>query len=195
MADILLMQPNAEVVFITTGGAEVRADWSEAANENFSTHMENQLEVGGHSLLIYEVAEEAAEEIEQLLLLQELVTQSIGLVMPHKSQAGQTNQDLSLGTTISSLREMYDADYVLFTDHYSQIESGGVFLMQVAFAAGTGVAPPSQNLRFTRATVFDMETGDVVDTDIHMFGDPRDVGESSTIVSNLLKDIEFGVAD
>ncbi len=46
-ADILLMPPDARVMFITTGGAEMRADWSEAARENFRTHMVANLDAAG----------------------------------------------------------------------------------------------------------------------------------------------------
>ena len=186
-ADYLVMPPNAEVVFITTGGAEPRADWSDAARMNFESHVSDQLTANGHSFMSYETSEDTSDDIEQLMLLQELVTASLSMHIPHKEGNGYNNTDLSLGDSVSLLRGENDVDEVLFVDHYSQIESSGVFLMAVAVGTVTGYVPPSNNVRFSRFSTFDMETGDLTNTAIHMFGDPRDVGESQNIVSNLMR--------
>ena len=135
----------------------------------------------------YETSEDTSDDIEQLMLLQELVTASLSMHIPHKEGNGFNNTDLSLGDSVSLLRGESDIDEVLFVDHYSQIESSGVFLMAVAVGTVTGYVPPSNNVRFSRFSTFDMETGDLTNTAIHMFGDPRDVGESQNIVSNLMR--------
>ena len=186
--DYLLMPVNAEVVFVTTGGAEPRADWSEAARENFHTHLNEQLATHGHVIAQYE-EDDSADDIEQLLLLQDIITASFNIHLPHKVGNGWNNTDLTLGETAAMLRGETGADEAMFLDHYSQIESAGVFMVAVAAAAATQGAytPASQNIRFSRLTTFDLNTGDVIETVVHGFGDPRDAGESSNIVRNLVR--------
>lgn len=201
--DVLMMTPNAEVVFITTGGAEPRADWSQSANDNFSTHFATQLEAKGLSIAYFDPELDGSDELEQVLALQEVVNDAMFVVPPHKVEASRAVkkaggdhqaelfEGLTLGNEASLLKDIYGSEHALFVDHYSQIESGGVFLMQVAIGAATGYVPPSQNIRFSRGTVFDLETGDVVDTQTHFFGDPRDVGESSNIVTKIVSELSI----
>lgn len=190
-ADFLLMEPNAEVVFVTTGGADVRADWSETAKENFKTNFSEVLTGQGYSFAAYEAAEQPSDDVEQLLLLQELVTQSLTMNIPHKEGKGWNNTDLTLGPTASLLKDEHGANRAVFVDHRSQIESSGVFMMQVAIGAATGYVPPSQNLRFSRVSVYDLDTGELLNTKFHGFGDPRNIDESRNIVTNLTKDFNF----
>lgn len=190
-AEMLLMTPNAEVVFITTGGAESRADWSATATENFVSHFQNHLETFGLTVLNYNSEDEISPELEQLMLLEEVVNESLFLNIPHKPGKGLNNTDLTLGSTAAMLKEAYGTDKALFVNHYSQIESSGVFLLAVAVGTATGYTPPSQNLRFTRGTVFDLETGDMLSTQSHLFGDPRSVSESENITRNVMKGLNL----
>ena len=177
-------------VFITTGGSEVRADWSEAARDNFRTHYVIQLGEAGHDVSVFEAGRVAdAGALEQLLLLYDVVSQSTGIAMPHKGGAN-SNRELTLGDSVSLLREAFGAERAVFVDSYSQIESSGVFMSQVLIAGVTGYAPPSQNMRITTTNVVDLSTADLVDTAHVMLGDPRHETESAGMVGRMLRDLE-----
>jgi hypothetical protein len=190
--DYLLMPITAEVRFITTGGSEVRADWTEAAKDNFEKHMELKLDSAGKSRVEFDPAKhETDDEIQQLLLLWEVVAASTGTPMPHKGKKLDSNQNLTLGKTASKLADLYGADKAVFVNHYSQIESGGVFLTQVMIGAATGYVPPSANVRATTTRVVDLETGKILSTGSAFGGDPRDLEESLGITTRMLKSISL----
>jgi hypothetical protein len=189
-ADFVVMEPNARVVFITTGGAELRADWTEAAKDNLRAGFHEQLEEIGQLVVDYQAPAEPNVDLEQLLLLYEVVSQSADIMMPHKGGTAGSNYDITLGGSASLLGNAYGADYAMFVDHYSQIESGGVFMAQVLIGAATGYTPPSQNVRATAGTIIDLETGNIVDRAGVFLGDPRDVEESANIVSRIMRNLE-----
>lgn len=190
--DFLMMPITAEVRFITTGGMEVRADWTEAAKDNFETHMETKLDSAGKSHIDFDPAKhETDDEIQQLLLLWEVVAASTGTPMPHKGKTLDSNQNLTLGKTASKLADVYGADKAVFVNHYSQIESGGVFLTQVMIGAATGYVPPSANVRATTTRIVDLETGEILSTGSAFGGDARDPGESLGITTRMLKSISL----
>ena len=187
-ARYLIMEPNAQVIFITTGGAELRADWTAAATENLWSHMDDQVGTAGYDTVLFDTEAEQDDALEQLLLLYELVAISADSVMPHKG-GFRANQEITLGQTASLLAEAYDVDRAIFVDHYSQIESGGVFLTQVMIGTATGYTPPSQNIRATTGTVIDLESGDILERNSVVMGDPRDLNESAGIISRILRDL------
>lgn len=190
--DFLLMPITAEIRFITTGGAEVRADWTEAAKDNFETHMGSKLESAGKSRIDFDPSKhETDDEIQQLLLLWEVVAASTGTPMPHKGKKLDSNQNLTLGKAASKLAEVYGADKAVFVNHYSQIESGGVFLTQVMIGAATGYVPPSANVRATTTRIVDLETGDILSTGSAFGGDARDPAESLGITTRMMKSISL----
>lgn len=188
--DYLIMEPNAEVVFITTGGAEVRADWTAQAKENLFSHFDTQVGEQGFDTVAFDADAERNDQLDQLLLLYEVVAQHAGANMPHKGGVG-SNMDLTLGSDAALLGDTYDSDYAVFIDHYSQIESGGVFMTQVMIGVATGYTPPSQNIRLTAGTVIDLQTGDLVDREWVVMGDPRDVDESANIVSRIMNNLDL----
>ncbi len=187
-ARYLIMEPNARVIFITTGGAELRADWTEAATENLWSHMHDQVGTAGYEAVRFDTEATQDDGLQQLLLLYELVTSSADLMMPHKG-GFRANQDITLGQTASLLADAYDADRAIFVDHYSQIESGGVFLTQVMIGTATGYTPASQNVPATTGTIIDLESGDIVERRSVALGDPRDIDESAGIISRMLRDL------
>lgn len=187
----LIMEPDAEVVFITTGGAEVRADWSEAAKENLGNHFNTQIQETGNPTVVFDAEAERSAELEQLLLLFEVVAMSADIPMPHKGGGMQSNYDVTLGDSATILRDTYGSDYAVFINHYSQIESGGVFMTQVLIGAATGYTPPSQNIRATAGTIIDLNTGNLVDRAGAMMGDPRDLEESGNIVLRIMRDLDI----
>lgn len=196
--DVLLMPANAEIMFITTGGSELRADWSEAAQTNLTTHLETYVADQGLTMVSFDEDAEKSEDLEQLLLLAEVVRNSAALNMPHKPKttgnsllSGNNRADLTLGDNVSLLKEAYGAEQVVFVDHYSQIESSGMFMAQVLIGAATGYVPVSQNFRGTVATVIDLDTGQITSRNFATMGDSRDVGESKGIVDRVMKKIEL----
>lgn len=193
-AKYVVMPANAEIVFITTGGAEVRADWSEQAKFNLHGHVVDQLSAGGSAVVRFDEEAEQSEDLEQLLLLYQLVASSAEIPMPHKG-GWLSNRDLTLGETASLIGEGYDAEQAVFVDHYSQIESGGVFLTQVAIGVATGYTPPSQNVRSTAVTIIDLETGDLVDRNFAPMGDARSESESASIIRRVLRGMDVVTAE
>ncbi|MFN3912876.1 hypothetical protein [Hyphomonas sp.] len=190
--DFLMMPADARIMFITTGGAELRADWTEAAKTNFNTHMASKLEAAGKSRIPFDPARhEADEDISQLLLLWDVVAASTGTPMPHKGKKLDSNQKLTLGKSAIKLADAYGADKAIFVSHYSQIESGGVFLTQVMIGAATGYVPPSANVRATSTRIVDLKTGDILSTGSAFGGDARDPEESGGITTRMLKSISF----
>lgn len=189
--DYLIMEPNAEVVFITTGGAEVRADWTAQAKENLFNHFSTQVGDQGFETVGFDADAERNDQLDQLLLLYEVVAQHAGDAMPHKGGGMGSNTDLTLGSDAALLADSYDSDYAVFIDHYSQIESSGVFMTSVMIGVATGYTPPSQNIRLTAGTVVDLETGDLVDREWVVMGDPRDVDESANIVSRIMNNLDL----
>ena len=187
-ARYLIMEPNAQVIFITTGGAELRADWTEAATDNLWSHMHDQVGTAGYEVVRFDTEAPQDDSLQQLLLLYELVAASADTMMPHKG-GFRANHDITIGSTASLLAEAYGADRAIFVDHYSQIESGGVFLTQVMIGTATGYTPPSQNIRATIGTVIDLESGDILERNLVTLGDPRDINESAGIISRILRDL------
>ena len=183
---LLVMEPNAKIMFITTGGAELRADWTEAASLHLKSHFAEQMADRGEDIVEFDPDAERNAEIDQLLLLYEVVSQSTAVRMPHKGNKVDSNHNLTLGESAALLADAYNADRALFIDHYSQIESSGVFMMQVLVGTATGYVPPSANVRATSGRIIDLKTGDIVATHSTFGGDARDLGESSGIVSRIM---------
>lgn len=192
--DMLIMTPNAKVMFLTTGGNEMRADWTETAQANLLNAFTAQERAAGHTLRLFDPEQEQSEEEQQLLALYEVVSQMSTMHMPHKGKRGKlatgsNNAALTLGPTASLLADQYNAKQALFIDHFSQIESGGVFMTKVLIGAATGYVPASANIRATSGRVVDLETGDVLRTSIAMMGDARSESESANIVSRVMKNL------
>ena len=192
--DMLIMTPNATVMFLTTGGNEMRADWTESARTNLLNEFTAQERAAGHTIRLFDDEVEQTEEEQQLLALYEVVSQMSTIHMPHKGKMGKlatgsNNAGLTLGPAASLLADRYNAKEALFIDHFSQIESGGVFMTKVMIGAATGYVPASANMRATSGRVVDLETGDIRQTSIAMMGDARSETESANIVSRVMKNL------
>lgn len=191
-ANYLMMPPQAKIMFITTGGAELRADWTETAKTHFANHTVAGFESAGKTIAHFDPASvEADAELRQLLLLWDVVAASTGTPMPHKGKKFDSNQKLTLGPSASRLADTYGAEKAVFVDHYSQIESGGVFLAQVMIGAATGYVPASANVRATTLRVVDLRTGDIISTGTVIGGDARDLEESKGITSRMMKSLDL----
>jgi hypothetical protein len=194
---VLIMEPKVEVVFITTGGAEPRADWTETATANLMTELKAELERSGETIMTYEPAAEPDDKLTQLNLLSEVVFGTLvgntnlnngeitGFMLPHRK--GQ-KADYTLGPDAALLAQGYEgADYALFFNSYSQIESGGSFLAKVAIGAVTGYVPATANIRGHGLMLIDLETGDAAWSSSAFGSDPRQPNEAKSVITNLFK--------
>ena len=194
-ATILVMQPDVEITFLTTGGAERRSDWQDTARQNLTTALSAELQSTGETLIMHDAAAALSPEAQQAVLLTDAVTDALTShvmmldpmsyrgPLPHQKDQRET---YTLGETVRQLAPGVEADYALFTTSRSTIESGGVFMVKVLVGAATGYTPASANWRGTYMTLVDLRTGEVVWVRGWAGGDTRNPNEAVSIVDNIL---------
>lgn len=195
-AKILLMKPDVAIRFITTGGTELRADWSETAENNLIASLEVGLKSSSDTLLRAETPNGDSDALNQATLLQQAVADAQAAhvnftdpmtfrgPLPHWRTRKET---YSVGPEAAKLMAgSTGADYAMFLRSRAQIESGGVFLTQVLIGVATGYTPPSQNFRGTAISLVDLKSGDIVWQNLRLGGDPRNPAEASSIMSTIL---------
>jgi hypothetical protein len=145
---ILLMPPDIRYYLLTAGGVpEPNAEWTEAAQNNFSIALQDYAESIGANIKPIDKADLSEEEI-----LYETLHSAVGTTiiqnyfgmfkLPSK---GETF-DWTLGPEIRSIGENYDADYALFVYYRDYQASGGRIAFAIlAAAAGAGVATGSEH--------------------------------------------------
>jgi hypothetical protein len=197
-ASILIMEPDVEVMFITTGGSELRADWSETAEANLMQALQAELAESGERVTTYDAGLHAATpEAEQALLLNEAVTDALAahvVFMDISTFAGplphvtaENRETYTLGESVRALAPGVEADYALFVTSRSQIESGGLFMVKVLIGAATGYVPASANFRGTYVSLVDLRTGEVVWLRGWNMGDPRNPSEAASIMDQIFR--------
>lgn len=189
-SDIVYVEPIVEIIFQTTGGQEVRADWSEQAKTNFENNLTDEFERQNLTYARHDIGDETNEELQQLVLLFETAAQMREISMPHKGK-GRSNEKLTLGPSAQLLQSKYGADQALFLQHASVIQSGGMFLTSVAIGAATGgsYVPIFVDIKASTTTLVDLETGDFVQYNRQFGGDARDEEANARITNNMLKDM------
>jgi hypothetical protein len=204
-ARILVMEPDVQVNFITTGGTELRADWSQQAEENLLTALKAELARSGETVVEFNPAEHQDDaEMQQALLLQQAVTNAFsahvvmispmtwGGPLPHQKDR---RESYTMGESVRELSEGVEADYALFMTSRSQIESGGMVFTKILLSTAVGVASGgsyipvygSANFRGTYISLVDLRTGEVVWLRSTNLGDPRNAPEAATIISSILR--------
>jgi hypothetical protein len=190
------MEPDVEVNFLTTTGTELRADWTQQAEENLMRALAAELAASGETVVMYAPGDTPSADAQQTLLLQEAVTDALAAhvvfmdmysfqgVLPHK---GEEVFPYTLGDSVRALAPEGQADYALFMTSRSTIESGGVFWTKVMIGVATGYTPASSNFRGVHIALVDLRTGEVVWLQGTVFGDPRNPAEAATMISNLLE--------
>ncbi|MEO0983134.1 MAG: hypothetical protein AAFX03_10835 [Pseudomonadota bacterium] len=193
---VLMMEPDVSMFFFTTGGQEMRADWTERATENLSSALRTELENSGETVIQFVASEGGTEEIRQLLLLNEAVTQTVrdhvGIAganvipspLPHRAAR---RLDYTLGAQATELADAFDADYAAFLVSRAQFESSGVFMRSVFVGTLTGFVPASQRFRGTYVSLVDLKSGDVVWVNGRTVGDPRDPEEAADIAAAIME--------
>lgn len=191
---VLVMEPDVQVTFITTGGAERRADWSEQAKSNLMSALMSELAESGERAALYNAAEYQTEAAQQALLLNQAVTDALAAHvifmdistfagrLPHQQSQPET---YTLGQSVRDFAPETEADYALFLTSRSQIESGGMFMTKVLIGAVTGYVPASANFRGTYVSLVDLRSGEVVWLRGHTMGDPRNAQEAASIMNEI----------
>ncbi len=194
---ILLMPPDIKYYLLTAGGlTEPHADWTEAAEENFSVALREYAENIGTELHTIDRLGALTDEEESYRKLHAAVGMTIQqhhfgtMPLPTKKLAdNERNFDWSLGPEISSIGDKYKADYMLFVFYRDYQASGGRVLFSVlAAAAGVGV---STGYEGGFASLIDLKTGEVVwfNTVAAGIGEMRDPDGARAAVDVLFKDI------
>jgi hypothetical protein len=191
---ILVMEPDVQVTFITTGGAERRADWSEQAKSNLMNALMSELAESGERAVLYNAAEHQTEGAQQALLLNQAVTDALAAHvifmdistfagrLPHQQTQPET---YTLGQSVRDFAPETEADYALFLTSRSQIESGGMFMTKVLIGAVTGYVPASTAFRGAYVSLVDLRTGEVVWLRGHNLGDARNAQEAASIMNEI----------
>jgi hypothetical protein len=193
---VLVMEPDVTVTFLTTGGPEQRADWSQQAETNLTSALMTQLSGVGVQAASYNAAAPESIDTQQAVLLNQAVTNALAAhvafidpgsfmgnlphqkIQPETYTLAETAQQLSPGST---------ADYAMFLTSHARIESGGVFWTSVMIGAVTGYVPVSTAFRGTYLSLVDMHTGNVVWLKARVMGDPRNPTEAAAIISEILR--------
>jgi hypothetical protein len=190
---VILMPPDIRYYLLTAGGvSEPHAEWTEAAQANFTTAIGDFAESIGTDLTIVDRNNLGAAHIEY-----EKLHSAVGLtILQHQfgmfklpSKGNGEVFDWSLGPEISVLADEHDADYGLFVYYRDYQASGGrVAFAVLAAAAGVGVATGSEH---GFASLVDLRTGDVVWFNVVNVGsgELRDEASAAATVDALFKDI------
>ncbi len=190
---VILMPPDIRYYLLTAGGvSEPHAEWTEAAQANFTTAMRDFAESMGTDLTIVDPDNLGATHIEY-----EKLHSAVGLTVLHHqfgmfklpSKGNGEVFDWSLGPGINALADEHDADYGLFVYYRDYQASGGrVAFAILAAAAGVGVATGSEH---GFASLVDLRTGDIVWFNVVNVGsgELRDEASAAATVDALFADI------
>jgi hypothetical protein len=190
---VILMPPDIRYYLLTAGGiSEPHAEWTEAAQANFTTAMGNFAESIGTDLTIVDPDNLGATHIEY-----EKLHSAVGLtILTHQfgmfklpSKGNGEVFDWSLGPGISALADEHDADYGLFVYYRDYQASGGrVAFAILAAAAGVGVTTGTEH---GFASLVDLRTGDIVWFNVVNVGsgELRDEASAAATIDALFRDI------
>ncbi len=165
-ARILVMPMDVELSEVSLGGiATIRADWTEAAQTHLKTSLDEFLAERNAEIVFYTPPAETAgfkEDDEQLVKLFGAVANSIsvhhyvpGFELPSKKE----QFDWTMGDTIDSISERYDADYALFItvkDSYATAERAAA----IAVAAILFGVALQGGIQQGAAALVDLDTGE-----------------------------------
>ncbi len=188
---IVLMPPDIRYYLLTAGGVpEPNAEWTEAAQSNFSVALHDYAQSIGANIKSLDKADLSEDEIRY-----ETLHSAVGVTVIQnyfgmfKLPSKGDSFDWTLGPGIRSIGENYDADYALFVYYRDYQASGGRIAFAIlAAAAGGGVATGSEH---GFASLVDLKTGDIVWFNIVRAGsgELRDAEGATVAVRNLFKEI------
>jgi hypothetical protein len=190
---VILMPPDIRYYLLTAGGVpEPHAEWTEAAQANFATAIQDFADSIGTDLSIID-----RDNLGETHFQYEKLHSAVGLTILHHqfgmytlpSKGNGQVFDWSLGPGISALADEHDADYGLFVYYRDYQASGGrVAFAILAAAAGAAVATGSEH---GFASLVDLRTGDIVWFNVvgAGSGELRDEASAAAAVNTLFQDI------
>lgn len=190
---VILMPPDIRYYLLTAGGVpEPHAEWTEAAQANFTTAVQDYAGSIGTELEVLD-----RDNLGETHFEYEKLHSAVGLtILNHQfgylklpSKGNGQVFDWSLGPGISALADEHDADYALFVYYRDYQASGGrVAFAILAAAAGAAVATGSEH---GFASLVDLHTGDVVWFNVvgAGSGELRDADSATMAVNTLFRDI------
>ncbi len=190
---IVLMPPDIRYYLLTAGGVpEPHAEWTEAAQANFTTAFDDYARGIGADLKVVDPDNVGATEI-RFEKLHSAVGLSIlqhhfGMMKLPTKENGEVF-DWSLGPEARMLAEEHDADYGMFVYYRDYQASGGrVAFAILAAAAGVGVPTGSEH---GFASMVDLRTGDIVWFNVVNAGsgEMRQEQGAATAVRTLFRDL------
>jgi hypothetical protein len=186
---LLVLPADMELFSISAGGVvEPRADWTEAAQKNFTAALDTQRKRLGAQVTSLDTAQ--AEEFAEITALHRAVADAIfmhhrnGLMeLPTKGKA----LDWSLGDAVRPLKERTGADYALFTWVRDSYASNERKMAMLAMALLGAISLGGEQVGY--ASLVDLNTGRVVwfNQLNRMSGDLREPGRAVETVDALLK--------
>lgn len=191
---LLVMPADVEIYELTAGGLqEPKADWTEKARQHINEAIKTLVSQSNAELLPYRARAGIniyAPDHVQLVKLHEAVGRTIMLhtfrtefALPSKKGVF----DWSLGDAVVSLREDYDADYVLFVHFRDSFASGGrVGVMVIGALLGVGIQGGHQS---GFASLVDLRTGKVAwfNRLFSTVGDLREPKQALSATDDLLE--------
>jgi hypothetical protein len=190
---IVLMPPDIRYYLLTAGGVpEPHAEWTEAAQSNFTTALNGYARSIGTDLSIIDPDNIGETEIQY-----ERLHSAVGIsVLNHHfgmaklpSKAGGEVFDWSLGPGVTALAEEHNADYALFVYYRDYQASGGRVAFAILAAALGGIASTGGEYGF--ASLIDLRSGDIVWFNVvgAGSGELRDESGAVAAVNTLFRDI------
>jgi hypothetical protein len=190
---VILMPPDIRYYLLTTGGiSEPHAEWTEAAQTNFTAAIQDFAGSIGTDLTIID-----RNNLGETHIQYEKLHSAVGMtILQHQfgmfklpSKGNGQVFDWSLGPEISALADQHDADYGLFVYYRDYQASGGrVAFAILAAAMGAGVTTGAEQ---GFASLVDLRTGDIVWFNVVTAGsgELRDESGAATTVNTLFRDI------
>lgn len=190
---VILMPPDIRYYLVTTGGiTEPHAEWTEAAQANFTTALTDYAASIGTDLSVVD-----RNNLGETDIRYEKLYSAVGLTIlnhqfgyyPLPSKGNGQIFDWSLGPGISALADQYDADYGLFVYYRDHQATGG----RVAFAILAAAAGAAVNMGGEGgfASLVDLRTGDIVWFNVvsNGAGELREEAGAAAAVEALFRDM------
>ena len=192
---VVLMPIDIELSSLTAGGVkEVRADWTETANDLLSDALERQLADKSDRLIEYVPPDGplTLQQHQQIMKLHSTIgetiyTYSLAPALTPPTRKGDF--EWSLGKDVTSLRETSGADYGLFIYIRDSYATAGRKTLIVAYALLNVNLPGGNQWGF--ATLVDLRDGSVVwfNRINRPTGDLRTKGPAEVTARELITDI------
>ena len=190
---VILMPPDIRYYLLTAGGLpEPHAEWTKAAQDNFTHATKNFAQSIGTDLTILDPDDIGEAEIEYEMLHAAVGTTILNHHFGMAKLPGKNSGkifDWSLGPGVKTLADEYDADYALFVYYRDYHASGGRVAFAILAAAVGGYVQTGSEHGF--ASLVDLHTGDVVWFNVVGVGsgEMREEAGAASAVNTLFKDI------